>query len=374
MALLCAAIVVLIMLIPASRSTLVAEHAYPLRATGFELGYGDGYRVLTVRRPYPNAAAPRQYLFVERGRPIPERYRDLPSIRIPVERVITAASPLLAHFELLDAPDRVVGHDRTDRIYSQTFRKRSAEGVLREVGEPPQMDVERLIALEPDVVLINSLGPHSETEHKLRDVGLPVVIVGDWLENDPVGRAEWLLVAACLLQREHKAQRYLSELRSRYDALRSKAAEHMRRDQAPTVLVNAPYQGAWSVPRGGSYMARLLSDAGTRYPWMEHEGRGAIHLELESVIARAADADIWLNPGDGTSLADILRIDPRLHVFEPLRSGRVYSFTARTRPGGANDYFERGALEPDRILADLISIAHPHALPGHQLRYFRRLR
>ncbi len=351
------------------------DEPLPTHAEGFEPAYHDGYTVLTVTRPYPNADRPQRYLLIERNREIPSEYRDLPRIYVPVERVITAAAPLLAQFELLGAHDRVVGHDHTGRIYSERFRARVRDGSLRRVGEPPHMDIERVVSLEPDVVLINALGPQSETEHKLREAGVPVLVVGDWLEHDPLGRAEWILVAGALLQREREAAEYMQDVRERYQELED-AVRRGRRDaaEAPTVLVNAPYQGVWSVPGGGSYMARLLEHAGARYPWSGHEARGALHLELESVISEASSAEVWINPGDSESLADVLRIDPRLQVFEAYRQGRVYSFTARTRPGGANDYFERGALEPHRVLADLISIVHPEILPEHELRYFRQLR
>ena len=361
-------------LLPAS-----VDEPQPTHAEGFELAYHDGYTVLTITQAYPNARRPQRYLLIERNREVPSAYRDLPRIYVPVERVVTAAGPLLAQFEVLEAPDRVVGHDHTGRIYSERFRSRVEAGRLRRVGEPPHMDIERVVALEPDVVLINALGPQSETEHKLREAGMPVLVVGDWLEHDPVGRAEWILVAGALLQREREAAEYIDGVRERYQDLEDEVGRARRgtaHDETggPTVLVNAPYQGTWSVPGGRSYMARLLEHAGARYPWSGHDTRGALHLELESVINAASSADVWINPGDSESLADVLRIDPRLHVFEAYQQGHVYSFTARTRSGGANDYFERGALEPDRILADLIAIFHPEVLPEHRLRYFRQLR
>ncbi len=346
----------------------------PEHASGFELSYGDGYRILTVLRPHPEAEQPRRYLLLERGREVPERHRGLPRVRIPVERAVTAAAPLLAQFEILDAPDRVVGHDNTRRIYSEAFRRRSDEGELTTVGEPPQMNIERVVSLDPDVVLINALGPHNETKHKLREAGLPVMVVADWLEDDPLGRAEWLLVAGVLLQRERQAAEYLEEVTSRYNELVEKVRGPLQDTHRPAALLNAPFQGAWSVPGGDSYMARLLKDAGAEYPWSHRGGRGAIHLELESVLGHAADAEIWLNPGTAESTVDLLRLDPRLRAFRALETGQVYNFTARTRPGGANDYFERGALEPHHILADLIHIVHPELLPEHRLRYFRKLR
>jgi iron complex transport system substrate-binding protein len=41
--------------------------------------------------------------------------------------------------------------------------------------------------------------------------------------------------------------------------------------------------------------------------------------------------------------------------------------------GGGNDYWETGVANPDRVLADLISIFHPELLPHHQRSWYWQL-
>ncbi|WP_242676619.1 hypothetical protein [Rhodococcus sp. ABRD24] len=40
---------------------------------------------------------------------------------------------------------------------------------------------------------------------------------------------------------------------------------------------------------------------------------------------------------------------------------------------GALDFYEQGVLRPDLVLADLIAIAHPDLMPGHEFTFYRRL-
>ena len=126
------------------------------------------------------------------------------------------------------------------------------------------------------------------------------------------------------------------------------------------------------MPGGRSYVARLLEDAGADYLWKDDTTRGTLHLDLEAVLARAAGADYWLNPGRWTSLAEGRVHDPRHALFAPFRNGGVWNNNAATC-GAGNDFFEKGASRPDWILADLIAIFHPERMPGHRFRWYRRL-
>ncbi len=52
-------------------------HATSLQHTqGFDVTYGENFKVLTVSEPWPGADADIQYLLVERGTPVPAGYAD----------------------------------------------------------------------------------------------------------------------------------------------------------------------------------------------------------------------------------------------------------------------------------------------------------
>jgi iron complex transport system substrate-binding protein len=140
----------------------------------------------------------------------------------------------------------------------------------------------------------------------------------------------------------------------------------------PAVLVNTPFQGVWYVPGGQNFLAAYLRDAGADYPWAADTGRASLPLSLEDVLTRAQDASVWLNVPVRTK-AELLAMDRRLGLFAAFRSGQVYSHAARQSPGGGYDYFETGTVEPDVILADLVSILRPGFAPGRALVYYRKV-
>src|SRR5690606_2999656 len=85
---------------------------------------------------------------------------------------------------------------------------------------------------------------------------------------------------------------------------------------------------------------------------------GGVPLGFETVLARARGADVWLHPGGWRGLGDGLKRDARFSAFSAFKRGDVYDHDARRRDDGADDYWESGAVRPDRALADLVSIFH----------------
>ena len=321
-------------------------------------------------------AAPQSYTLVRHDDPVPEAPLVDAVIRVPARRIVSLATPVLAHLEALDAAGRLVGIDSGDYVYSAEIRRRVANGEITELGAGAQLDLERLIALQPDVVLMSVYAPDDPTLARIRAAGIPVVVFADWREADPLARAEWVRLVGLLVERDRTARRIMDTRRGAYAELRERVADALEADGGPrpTVMTNAPWQGSWPVPAGESYMARLLADAGARYLWAETEGSGSVFLDLEAVLGRAADADLWINGNAGwRSLADLRASDPRLTAFAPYRRATVYHYNRRVRDSGANDFWESGATRPDLLLADLVRILHPGILPDHELVYYRRL-
>jgi iron complex transport system substrate-binding protein len=96
-------------------------------------------------------------------------------------------------------------------------------------------------------------------------------------------------------------------------------------------------------------------------------------LNIESVYERAADADIWINPGMWESLEEALAEDERFALFEAFQNGKVYNNNRRANKHGGSSYWETGVANPHVVLADLIKIFHPELLPEHEFVYYYRL-
>ncbi len=341
-------------------------------AGGFQAYRAGELTLIEVTRPWQNAS-PRdamRYLLYPRGLDAPEVDGVDLAVGVPIDSIVTMSTTFLPHLEALGVMESLVAVDSAAYAYNEDVHSMTDDGETAEVGSGPDVDVERLIALDPDLIMVNSYRGDWDVQPTLEEAGLPVVVNGDWVENRPLGRAEWLLFTALFFDDLETALGVFERIEAEYRRLAALPEDTAER---PTVLVNAPYQGDWSVPGGDSYAARFIRDAGGAYVWEENESTGSLFFDIESVYAEAGDADIWINPGVWTSLDQGAAEDERFTEFTAFAKGEVYNNNRRMGPGGGNDYFESGALHPERILADLIRIFHPELLPDRELFYYRKL-
>jgi len=343
-------------------------------ARGFKLEYFGHYKVLTVLTPWPGATRSFRYVLVQCGTPPPDGYPDAQFIEVPIVRVIALTKPQLPHLELLNVLDGLLALDSLDRVYSQTVNRKIKGDQLVAVGWGTTIDAERILALEPDLVMATAYDQPQHNVHPiLRRVGIPVVINAEYTEPTPLGRTEWLKFTAALFNKEQQAERLFNDIATRYQAY-AKLTRDLPAAQRPTVLTGALYGSAWFVPSGNSYLAQLLDIAGGDYLWADTDAIGNIPLDFEAVYARGWQADYWLTTkNEWLTRADMLAADARYEVFTAYQQGRVYNNNARLSASGGNDYWERATLEPDMILADFIKIFHPTLVPEHTLKYFRKL-
>ncbi len=336
--------------------------------------------VVTVTDAWPGAE-PLRYAFVSAGSAVGRAAAPSPAladafdevISVPLERVISLSSTAIPHIRDLGMADRLVGVDRGDHIYDEDIHRAVESGRIVEVGSGGTLNLERVVAARPDVVLTSAMGSDDPTLRRLKAAGIPVIVLADWREQSPLGRAEWIRFFGVLFDRTAQGDALFAERVTSYRRIAG-VARDLPPDERPTIVANAPWQGTWPVPGGDSYVATLFHDAGGRYLWAETSGTGSRFLDLESVLQRAVHAEFWLHLNTGwESRADARNLDERLTLFQAYREGRMYHYSRRVRPWGANDFWESGAARPDLVLADLLHILHPRLLPEHELIFYRSL-
>ncbi|MEV4748886.1 ABC transporter substrate-binding protein [Streptosporangium sp. NPDC049248] len=339
-------------------------------ATNFTLTYAKNYQVLTVKQPAPGAK-PETYVLVRCGTPAPALTGELAAavtVETPIERLFSASTTHLPFITDLGVLERLTGVSSAGYITSPQVLAQVKAGKITEYAKGQEVDTEKVIAAKPDVLM--SGGTEDKSYGPLRQAGIKVVANAEWLESTALGRAEWIKVMAALTGTEAKAGEVFGKVETDYTALAAKA-----KAAAPvTVLPGQMYEGQWSVPNGGSYVAGLIKDAGGTYPWADTPGPGSTTLDLEAVLSKARDAKVWLaTVNEWKSLADVEKADPRYAKFGAFESGSVWSANRTLGPGGGNDFYERGVGHPDLILADLVAILHPDLAPGHAFTFYQQL-
>jgi len=340
-------------------------------ARNFTLEYKDGYKLLTVLTPWAGATEPVQYALVPAGQPEPSGIEDAMIIYTPVESFVSLSTTHLPFLEQIDALSSLVAVDSGAYIYSSDVQDMLQSGAVSEVGSGAVINVERLVDLNPDLIMTSASGYADYDSHpQLLEAGLNVVINSDYLEQNPLGRAEWGKFIAAFFDKELEADRLFDEMVARYQ--QAKAITEGLSERV-TVFTNTAYEGTWYMPGGESYIAILLDDAGADYVFADLEGSGAQPLDFEVVLEAAKDADYWINVGAIADLSSLAAMDARYVDFEAYQEAKVYTYSKRVNAMGAVDYFESGAASPDVILMDLIKAFYPDLLPEHEFYFYQAL-
>ncbi|ABA24873.1 Periplasmic binding protein (plasmid) [Trichormus variabilis ATCC 29413] len=340
-------------------------------ARGLAVEYHKHYKVVTIKNPWQNAKTQFQYVLVQCGTPTPQGFKQAQVITVPINSIVSLSTTHLPHLAKLDVVDKLIGVSNIKQVNTPEVIERIKTGNITQVGNNSNVDIEKLLALNPDLVTTFGTG-NSQTDSysKLTEAGLKVGINAEYMEDTPLGRSEWLKFTALFFNQEAKAEKIFSEIAQKYTQIAAKAQSVKYR---PSVFVGFNFKGTWFMPAGNSYVAKYLADAGGNYLWSDDKSNGSLPLSFEVVLERAANADYWLNFSQGwQNVKDLITEDNRYADFQAVKTGNLYNNNARVNANGGNDYWEGGISNPDIVLADLIKILHPEILPNHQLFYYRK--
>jgi iron complex transport system substrate-binding protein len=346
----------------------------PKYAKGFSIAFGrKGVAYLTIQNPWPGSDRDFRYALVPR-----ENLADFTPqtdnldgiVGIPVQRIILTSTTHVPSLETLGLEHRLVGFPGLDYISSPNTRKRIEVGAIEELGANEHLNTERVLSLDPDLVVGFGVSGAPSSYQALEASGIPVVYNGDWMEEDPLGKAEWILFFGFLLGEEEAAQMAFEKVEEAYQQAKSLAAGA---SDSPTVLSGALYRDVWYLPGGESWAARFIRDANARYLWENTPGNGSLSLSLESVLEKGADADYWIAPSQFTSYAEMGQANAHYRQFSAFRDKEVYTYALARGPKTGMWYYERGPGRPDLILKDLIYWLHPGLLDDYTPEFFKPL-
>ena len=362
----------------------------PRYAKGFaiERDKESGERLLCVTNPWQGAKEVKFYTSLDK--------------LAPAKRIVAMSSSYVAMLDAIGCTERIVGISGCHFISTPSAIKNIEAGRIAEVGYYSTFDFERIKSLNTDVVLLYGVAGEAKIlTNKLDELGIPYLYIGDYLENDPLGKAEWVVALAYLCGVEEQGKALFEEVEARYNALRNQKHSSAYR---PRVMLNLPYRDTWFMPPAGSYMVRLIEDAGGEYILTENGKRKTENgkrktenekrktenekrktengeststtstpISLEEALVLASRADFWLNLGQIASKEELCAVAPRFANVDAVKFYRIYNNTKRTNASRGSDFWESGAVRPDLILGDLIKILHYEA-PTDSLYYYTQLK
>lgn len=302
---------------------------------------------------------------------IPNDLTNKTIIRTPVNSVVAFSSTQWSVFQKLDEIDKVKGILESNYTTNNEILRLVAEGKIIDAGMSTNVNTEKIIHLQPDVILVTPY-PTVDYSHLKELSGATMVSFPDYLESHPLGRAEWMKVVGLLCGKENVTNQWFNDVVRRYESLCYKCSVV---EDKPTVFSDLPFENQWYVPGGNSYIAKIFSDAGSDYIWKDNESTGSLHIDAESVLLKAQNADFWrvINSSDIPFTYERLKKENELYpLFKAFKEKQL--LVCNVRESG---YFEKSQYEPDVLLADFIYHFHPELLTeeweNYVPTYFKRL-
>ncbi len=354
----------------------------PRYAQGFsiERDKASGELLLCVKNPWQGAEG--------------EQFYTLLNVSNPLKRIIAMSSSHAAMLDAIGCADRIVGLSGCQYIYDAELRRAIADGKIGEVGYDASFNFEKMRALNPDIILLYGVAGEAKViTNKLEELRIPYIYIGEYLEESPLGKAEWVVALSYLCGCEEKGKKFFEGVEERYNDL---CEQKHCSAYKPRVMLNLPYRDTWFMPPHNSYMVRLIEDAGGEYILKSRDERretkeqnakldkangqkpmaksqnSSTPISLEEALVLAMKADFWLNLGQMASVEEVCAATPRFAKVDAVRFGRLYNNTKRTNESRGSDFWESGAVRPDLILQDLVKILH-HEAPTEELYYYKKL-
>ena len=341
-------------------------------ATGFQLHQGDGFWEIEVSKGYAGSSETYRYLVLDSGVNLNSSGYDA-VVKLPIDAVALTSTTQVPHLDALGQTDLLVGFPQTDLISSPIARARIASGKVKDLGAGPSANPELVLDLQPDWIMISTLGDDLRYLDIFKQAGIPTLINGEYVEQNPLGRAEWIKFTGVLLGIYPAALAQFEQIKKDYKEA-ERLASSLQNKERPKVLSGVIYQDIWYAPGGESWAAQLLEKAGGSYVFGKEGAAGSLQLNYEVVLDQGTTAPIWIGAADFASLTEMGKIEPRYQAFAAWKTGEVYTYTAKKGETGGLEYFELGYLRPDLILKDLIKILHPELLPGYEPYFYQKLK
>lgn len=342
----------------------------PEHATGFAIYSIEGQESTLIRitNPWQGASGVVMDTYIQRGEEQPPHDFKGQVIKADAQRIVVLSTTYIGMLEYLGYEKRIVGVSGLQYVFNH-YLTNPQNGVV-DLGE--QLQYETLVGLRPDVLFCYGVSDAEQMmTDKLEELKVPYIYIGEYLEGSALGKSEWLVLFAEILDRREEGIKGFKQIEANYNEALALTANLPEEDR-PVVMLNTPYNDAWVLPAAESVTASLIRDAGAIPQTGEKESGDISYIGMEEAISRLAQSEYWVGLGQMTTRFSDLPEALRKHAeaTSPVQHQHLYNNNALMTPGGGSAYYQEGTVRPDLILRDLIEIFHPD-LQEHELHFYR---
>lgn len=288
-------------------------------------------------------------------------------IHVPLDSIAVFSATQLNAIEKLGKLDAVIGVSDARYLRNASVVRLLSKGKIVEMAQAGAYYTEKLLQAPPRAIFYSPYENSRQLPAVLhRLLFIPYL---DYMETNPLGRAEWIKFTAAFLGEGKAANVIFDSIAHQYNRLKRLAKSALSK---PTVFSDKYYNGQWYVAGGKSYIATLFKDAGTDYVFQYLPQSASRPLDFETVWKRAQNADFWRIVGtygakpSYRSIADENRLYTGFKAFKEKHI--LYCDPQKTA------YFERSPLAPQIVLSDFIKAFHPRLLPGYMPVFYHLIK
>ena len=292
--------------------------------------------------------------------------------QINPERIALLSTTHTYFIDALDGMKNVCGVSYADRIQLGKLQEQIASGKTQNLTRNGDVNLEDLIMLNPTVLFSV---PFEPTDYRSKLPGCVVIPTSEYLEEHPLGKAEWLYVFGYVLRKNVLARELFLEIESAYIGAMQGHAEGAA--QGPSVdlpsgpsarprIFFATNNGSdWTVANNQSYWAILLKDAGAEYVGAE-EGVGNLNFDKERMLFALNEADAYgeLVYFPNTSNVSLSSLHPEFIQTVPFQHKNIFICNAAN-----NGFLDKALLEPHILLHELKQVLADSTFSGYYFQH-----
>lgn len=338
-------------------------------AKGFDILNDNGKKKLIIKAAYQNSNEVFEYEIYNKNSTTKNKYLN---INVPIKKIVVTSTTHIPMVELLNEENSIIGFPYSKYISSEKTRTLIDKGNISEIGKESSLNTEILLDLQPELVVGYSVSSADKSLSTIQKAGINVIYNGDWLEETPLGRAEWIKFFGILFDKEKQADSIFNIIEANYLDAKNIALKAPKR---PTILSGAIMsKDIWNLPAGKSFVAQFLKDANLNYLWKNSKGKGSLSLSFESVFEKAKNANFWITPGYFSSKEQLLQSNQIYAEFNAFKNNNIYTPSNKKGKTGGVIYYELASTRPDLVLKDIIKITNPDLLPSYKLTFFEKMK
>jgi len=341
-------------------------------AKGFDIVEKNGNKKLIIKSAYKGFNEIYEYTVYKKSLSKNLNNLDKKIIQVPVKEIIVTSTTHIPMVELLEEEKSIVGFPFSRYVSSEKTRQLIDLGKIKEIGKENDLNTEILLDLQPELIVGYSVSSADKSLSTIQKSGINVIYNGDWLEETPLGRAEWIKFFGVLFDKEQLADSIFNVIENNYLEAKKIALKSTKQQ---TVLSGAIMsKDIWNLPAGDSFVAQFLEDANVNYLWKNTKGKGSLSLSFESVFEKGINADYWIAPGYFSSKEQMLSSNKLYEKFNAFKEDKIYSPSIKKGKTGGIIYYELSPTRPDLVLKDIIKITNPELLPNYKFTFFEKMK